>query len=477
MGRLKTRFIWTAFEESAMWFELHPSLVPALAVLASLCLAPRPAEAQAVVPTPVAAQAAPDLRVLVARIALYPDDVLSLVLPASTAALDVVEATRYLDKHQADKSLAPDPDWDPSVLALLNYPEALRLMDSDLDWTNQLGQAVADDLNGVLDAIQAIRSEAADAGYLATNDKIAVTRDPDQPVTIRSTDPDIAYVPVYQSTTVVNQTYASAPPLAYANPYLSYQSPAAPFFAGLLFGTAIGYGLDWDDDDIDIDVHDVDWDDIDWDRVDWDDVGRLRPDINVDGDVNFNNFVNNGILKNTDRTALQSRIDTNRQSFQAAHGRLGDGTQRQWQPRERPAGGLRQAGNRQPGQGLAPTRQAAAEGLRQRQAGANGAGRVRVGDAQPRRGDAFGGVQPRRETGRAASRGRESLDLPRRSASIPDRQRPASSQIGTQRSRQAPAVRQGGGGGRPFGGVSSGSRSRAESARGHGGGGGRLQRR
>lgn len=459
-----------------MWFELRPSLVPALAVLASLSFAPRPAEAQAVVPTPVAAQAAPDLRVLVARIALYPDDVLSLVLPASTAALDVVEATRYLDKHQADKSLAPDPDWDPSVLALLNYPEALRLMDSDLDWTNQLGQAVADDMNGVLDAIQAIRSEAADAGYLATNDKVAVTREPDEPVAIRSTDPDIAYVPVYESTTVVNQTYAAAPPLAYANPYLSYQSPAAPFFSGLLFGTAIGYGLNWDDDDID--VHDVDWDDIDWDRVDWDDVGRLRPDINVDGDVNFNNFVNNGILKNTDRTALQSRIDTNRQSFQAAHGRLGDGTQRQWQPREHPAGGLRQAGNRQPGQGLAPSRQAAAEGLRQRQAGANGAGRVRVGDAQPRRGDAFGGVQPRRETGRAASRGRESLDLPRRSASIPDRQRPASSQIGTQRSRQAPAVRQGGGG-RPFGGVSSGNRSRAESARGRGGGGGggRLHRR
>ncbi len=342
-------------------------------------------------------------------------------------------------------------------------------MDSDLDWTNQLGQAVTDDMDGVLDAIQAIRSEAADAGYLATNDKVAVTREPGQPVAIRSTDPDIAYVPAYESTTVVNQAYASAPPLAYATPYLSYQSPAAPFFSGLLFGTAIGYGLDWDDDDIDIDVHDVDWDDIDWDRVDWDDVGRLRPDINVDGDVNFNNFVNNGILKNTDRTALQSRIDTNRQSFQAVHGRLGDGVQRQWQPRERPAGGLRQAGNRQPGQGLAPSRQAAAEGLRQREGG-----RQRVGDAQPRRGNAFGGVQPRRETGRATSRGRESLDLPRRSASVPDRQRPAvtrdrpaRSQIGPQRSRQAPAVRQGGGG-RPFGGVSSGNRSR---------GGGRPHRR
>ncbi len=74
--------------------------------------------------------------------------------------------------------------------------------------------------------------------------------------------------------------------------------------------------MDWDDDDIDIDFDDVDFDDIDFDNVDWDKVDRLRPDIN--GDVNFNNFVNNGVLKNTDRTALQSRINENRQNFRAS---------------------------------------------------------------------------------------------------------------------------------------------------------------
>ncbi|WP_162146131.1 DUF3300 domain-containing protein [Inquilinus limosus] len=443
-----------------------------------------PVAAQTVTPTTVAGTAqTSDLRVLVARIALYPDDVLSLVLPASTATLDVVEAVRFLEKREKDASLTPDPSWDPSVIALLNYPEALRLMDSDLDWTTQLGQAVTDNLEHVLDAIQAIRSEAMKAGYLASNEQVSVvqtaattaTAGSAQLVTISSTDPDVAYVPAYDPGVVVDQSYATAAPITYPEPYLNYQYPAAPFFTGVLFGTAIGYGLDWDDDDIDVDFDDVDWDDIDWDDVDWDKVDRLRSDINVDGNLNYNKFVNNGILKNTDRAALQSRIDTNRQNFRAAHDRVGDSGQRRWQPDAGSAGRLRQSADqpRRQARGLAPTQRAAAEGLRQRQgAGAAGTQRQRVGDSSPRRGSTFGGVQPRRETGRASTRGRESLDLPRRQ-SVGSPGRPTQRQM-TQRPRQqSPAVQQRSGGSRPFGGVSSASRTRVESARGHRGGGGR----
>jgi len=461
---------------------LRAALVTAVLALGPACFG-SPAWPQAVTPTSAAAEAAPGLREVVARIALYPDDVLSLVLPASTAALDVVEAARYLDKRAKDPSLAPDAGWDPSVIALLNYPEALRLMDSDLDWTNRLGQAVTDDLDGVFASIQTIRSEAADAGYLASNDQVVVTRQPapeadgaGQPIVIKSTDPDIAYVPSYDPATVVNQTYVSAPPIAYPNPYLSYQSPAAPFFTGLLFGTAIGYGLNWDDDDIDIDVHDVDFDDIDWDRVDWDKAGRLRGDLNINGDVNINNIVNNGILKNVDRGTFKSRIDANRGTFQAAHERIGNGERRAWRPETRPAGPRNLAGDRarQRVQGLAPTRGPAAAD-RSRRADPAGAGQrrpqQRVGDGQRRQGGAFGGVQPRRETGRASARGRESLDLPRRSAATPQRDRPAQRQLNTRPPRQAAAVGQGGGGSRPFGNVSNGNRSRAESARGQRGGG------
>ena len=452
-----------------------------LALAAAQFGGPAPLAAQTVTPTAVAgAQQTPDLRVLVARIALYPDDVLSLVLPASTATLDVVEAARFLGKREQDSSLTPDPTWDPSVIALLNYPEALKLMDSDLDWTNQLGQAVTDNLEQVLDAIQAIRSEAMKAGYLASNQQVSVTQTVattataggTEPITITSTDPDVAYVPAYDPAPIVTQSYAAAAPIAYPEPYLNYQYPAAPFFTGLLFGTAIGYGMDWDDDDIDVDFHDVDFDDIDFDNVDWDKVDRLRPDIN--GDVNFNNFVNNGVLKNTDRTALQSRINENRQNFRGAHDRVGDSGQRRWQPDAGSAGRLRQNADRprRQAQGLAPTQRAAAEGLRQRQ-GANRAGtqRQRVGQDAARRGNTFGGVQPRRETGRASTRGRESLDLPRRSsANAPGR--PTQRQMNRPSRQQSPAVRQRSGGSRPFGGVSNGNRTRMESNRGHRGGGG-----
>ncbi len=219
-----------------MWFELHPSLIPALAVLASLCLVPRPAEAQAVAPTPVAAQAAPDLRVLVARIALYPDDVLSLqLLPASTAALDVVEATRHLDKHQADQVPRPRPDWDPSVLALLNYPEGVAAdgFRPRLDQPARPGGGRRHERRARRHPGHPVRG----GGCRLPGHQRQGRGHPraGQPVTIRSTDPDIAYVPVYESTTVVNQTYAAAPPLAYANPYL--ELPVAR--SALLRGAAV----------------------------------------------------------------------------------------------------------------------------------------------------------------------------------------------------------------------------------------------
>ncbi|MGO1078933.1 DUF3300 domain-containing protein [Inquilinus sp. CA228] len=407
----------------------------AVLLLAGLPPLAAPGWAAAGAPAQAAPKTAPDLRDLVARIALYPDDLLSLVLPASAAPLDVVQAVRYLDKRGKDPSPAPDPNWDPAVIALLNYPEALRLMDSDLDWAEQLGQAVAGNLNGVLDAIQGIRNEAVGAGYLASNDKVTVTRQPapagtspgaaagKQTVVIRSADPDIVYVPTYSPAMVVNQTYASAPPVAYPTPYLSYQSPAAPFFTGLLFGTALGYALSWDDRDIDIDVHHVDWDDIDWDHVDWDKVHRVRPDIDIGGDVNVNvnTLINNGRFKNVDRTTLQSQIDANRQTFVAAHGQIGDGQRRVWRPDDaRPEGGR----PRQDGPSLDTTQRATTEGLRQRDQATAGAPRLqqprqppRVGDGTGRKDGAFGNVAPRPETGRASVRGRESLDLPQRPGS------------------------------------------------------------
>ena len=60
---------------------------------------------------------ASDLEVLVSRIALYPDDLLAIVLPASTYPLQLVQAERFLQDLKNDPELKPDESWDDSIVA------------------------------------------------------------------------------------------------------------------------------------------------------------------------------------------------------------------------------------------------------------------------------------------------------------------------------------------------------------------------
>ena len=67
---------------------------------------------------------------------------------------------------QMRSSLKPSEDWDDSVVALLNYPEIIKLMNDDLDWTYDLGTAVLNQREDVLAAVQDFRDEAYAAGNL-----------------------------------------------------------------------------------------------------------------------------------------------------------------------------------------------------------------------------------------------------------------------------------------------------------------------
>ena len=137
-----------------------------------------------------------ELQALVAPIALYPDLVLVLALQASLAPLDIVQADRFLADHQEDPALKPDPDWDQSVIGLLNYPTVIHAMNADLDWTQTLGQAVLDQLEGVQDAIQDVRAFMRAVGGLESNDKMTVVVEDDN-ISIRPTDPDAVFIPQY----------------------------------------------------------------------------------------------------------------------------------------------------------------------------------------------------------------------------------------------------------------------------------------
>jgi len=211
-----------------------------VALLAALCAPVAWAQAPAAGATASAAASPQDPDKLVDRIALYPDDLVAIILPASTNPLQIVQADRFLAKRKSDPKLQLDEKWDDSVKSLLNYPEVVTMMSGDLDWTSALGEAVVADQGRVLDAIQAFRRKAQAAGNLKSDTKQTVVVEKEV-VTIVPADPQVIYVPQYNPTTVV--VSGSAAWGYYPNPYPVYYYPYPPGAAlatGIIWGAAIG---------------------------------------------------------------------------------------------------------------------------------------------------------------------------------------------------------------------------------------------
>jgi hypothetical protein len=184
--------------------------------------------------------AAEDLSQLVGPIALYPDDLIAIILPASTNPLQIVQADRFLDKRKTDPKAPLDDRWDDAVKSLLNYPDIVKKMSGDLDWTSALGEAVVADQGAVLDAIQSYRRKAQAAGNLKSDGKQVVQAE-QQIITIVPANPEVIYVPQYNPTTVLVAGYPGWG--YYPTPYPSYYYPYAPgaaLAAGVIWGAAIG---------------------------------------------------------------------------------------------------------------------------------------------------------------------------------------------------------------------------------------------
>lgn len=220
---------------------------PAMASLALLLLTTTPAFAQttsttaAVTSAPVQIEPLTATETLVGRFALYPDDLVALVVPAATYPLQVVDAARYLEKRKTNNKLPVPESWDSSVKALANYPEVIAMMNDDLVWTEALGAAIVADQAAVLDAVQSYRRKVMAAGNLKTDQKQVVTVEKEV-VTIAPADPQVIYIPQYQPASMV--VYGAYPGWGYYGwGYPSYYYPYAPgaaFAAGLIWGAAIG---------------------------------------------------------------------------------------------------------------------------------------------------------------------------------------------------------------------------------------------
>jgi hypothetical protein len=194
---------------------------------------------------------AQQLQALVGRIAIYPDDLLGLVLTASTQPLEIVEAARFLQMRKTRPMAKIPKTWGPSIIALLNYPDVIGLMDSDIAWTEQLGTSVIEQRAAVLDAIQSFRRQAYSAGNLRSNGMMTVTASREgapenETFSITPANPQTIFVPTYDPAAVVAQAPTDDwSPYDWSQPYPYYADSNAIFFPDLWYGGFIGFGFGW----------------------------------------------------------------------------------------------------------------------------------------------------------------------------------------------------------------------------------------
>jgi len=181
------------------------------------------------------------LEQLVAPVALYPDSLLMQVFMAATYPLEVVEADRFVKANpgasQASLQTAlVDKTWDPSVKALAGFPDVLKMMSENVEWTRDLGDAFLSQQSDLLDAVQRMRQKARASGNLQTTSEEVVTARDDGIVAIEPTDPSVVYVPTYSPYVV----YGSG----WSYPYWYYPHLYGywPRTSGISF--SFGYG-DW----------------------------------------------------------------------------------------------------------------------------------------------------------------------------------------------------------------------------------------
>jgi hypothetical protein len=187
---------------------------------------------------------------LVAPIALYPDSLLAQVLAASTYPLEIVQAHRWLKANtklkgeELTKAAAKQP-WDPSVQALVAFPDVLKRLDEGLQWTTDLGNAFLEQQGEVMDAVQRMRKKAKDSGKLESSkeQKVEVrTVESKTVIVIEPADPQVVYVPSYNPVVVYGPAPVYAYPPVYYPPY-PYGAVAAT--AAISFGVGVAMGAYW----------------------------------------------------------------------------------------------------------------------------------------------------------------------------------------------------------------------------------------
>jgi hypothetical protein len=174
---------------------------------------------------------------------------IAIILPAAVYPLEIVQAARLVKDTNNIPKIDAQP-WDDNVKAVAKLPALVAKMDADLEWTVDLGKAFLDQPKELMDAIQALRGKAHQAGTLQSTAQQVVTVTnvvvvqtnvtqvvtvTNQIVQVQPANPEVVYVPTYPPS-----VYYPPPGYVY-DPY----APLVTFGVGLAVGAIIANNCDW----------------------------------------------------------------------------------------------------------------------------------------------------------------------------------------------------------------------------------------
>lgn len=165
-------------------------------------------------------------------IALYPDPLVALILPASTNPSEVTAAAEFVAANGDPSTIDAQP-WDPSIKGLAHYPDVLKWMNDNISWTEALGAAFAMQPADVMKSVQQLRAKARAAGSLVNTPQQQVAVEGDD-IRIVPTEPNTIFVPQYDPSDVYDVPEG-------------YSGPLITFDAGYPVGPWLGFECDWDD--------------------------------------------------------------------------------------------------------------------------------------------------------------------------------------------------------------------------------------
>ena len=186
----------------------------ALVLLVRLARPERHVAHAGVAPQTAAAATPEELDRLLAPVALYPDQLLGQILICAQNPGNVDALNLWLGKNQTLKGTelqdaVTNQGFEPSFVTLALFPQVVKMMAEQLDWTTNLGVAFTSDRSAVFASIQRLSKQANDVGTLKSTPQQEVetrtTSSGQEVIVIEPANPQVVYVPQYNSTTIYTQ--------------------------------------------------------------------------------------------------------------------------------------------------------------------------------------------------------------------------------------------------------------------------------